>query len=325
MQTSVPLGLARLLSASLPSTYAIGRTLETTKRRHARSAGPSGDATRRVSTGVAAAVAVALVLMLTGAQAAAARPAPDTGFSMPYSGPAKYEYLAPKQAKNSRQINKPIGLKRANKIAAGLGLSKKHVLKEWQYLAFISGKGLNGSGDPESAKLADQSVRIFTNTTGRPLSYDTVLGSYGLFVNEEGMLMSLANLAAPTRIANELLVPGGYVNTWFLANRAKRSLVQLYRSGYTVEAFYGNQAQQLKESYPAQLVPNTRKGVSTQVGMSMAPALWLTNFALLYTLKPEIAAKMPAYWTPIPADVADAILASPNGQVRWSEYEEYFE
>ncbi|WP_291993990.1 hypothetical protein [Candidatus Accumulibacter sp. ACC003] len=203
-----------------------------------------------------------------------------------------------------------------------MGLKKKNVLTEEQYLLFISGGGVDGNAD--DAKLADQSVRIFTNTTGRPLVYldqcgdpvESVLASYGLFVNEQGWLMSLANRDAPTRIANVLLAPGGYINTWFMANCATSSLVQLYRSAYTVEAIYGNKAQE--RSGVPQLVTNTKGGVRTQVGMSMAPALWLTNFALLYTLKPEIAASMPAYWAPIPATVADAILKSATGQVPYS-------
>ena len=96
------------------------------------------------------------------------------------------------------------------------------------------------------------------------------------------------------------------------ANGATRSLVMLYRSPYPVEAAYGFVAQQ--QSGAAQLVTNTKGGVSAQVGMSMAPALWLVNFILIYILNPALAAHMPAYWTPIPAAVADAILASPTGQ-----------
>ncbi|MFY9915969.1 MAG: hypothetical protein WAK18_14970 [Nocardioidaceae bacterium] len=227
-----------------------------------------------------------------------------------------------------RQINQPIGQRRADRIARKIGLKKNKTLTEKQYLLFISGGGVGG--DADNAKLADQSVRIFTNTWGRPLVYrdeqgqlvSSVLASYGLFVNEEGWLMSLANLDAPTRIANILLVPGGYVNTWFLHNGAKRSLLQLYRSAYTVEAYYGNQAQQ--QSGIPQLVANTKDGVHTWVGMSMAPSLWLTNFALLYTLNPKIAASMPARWAPIPTTVADAILASPTGQVPYREYAHLF-
>lgn len=283
---------------------------------------------RWFSAAASVAVAVALLLTVTGthgvaARGVAARPASDTGFVKPFSGPQRYEYLAPTQATNPRQVNRAIGQKRADRIARRLGLDKERTLTELQYLAFISGKGLNGSGDPDSAKLADETVRIFTNTKGRPLSYGTVLASYGLFVNERGWLMSLANLDAPTRIANVLLAPGGYVNTWFRANHAKRSLVQLYRSGYKAEAAAGNKAQQ-RSGIP-QLVTNTKADVSTEVGMSMAPALWLTNFALLYTLNPEKAAQMPAHWAPIPTPVAEAILASPTGQVSWIRYREYFE
>jgi hypothetical protein len=137
-------------------------------------------------------------------------------------------------------------------------------------------------------------------------------------VNERGLLQSLANEHAPTRQANILLEPGGYINTWFLANGAKRSLLQLYTSAYTVEAIYGFISQTITDL--AQLVPNRKAGVRTEVGMSMAPALWLTNFALLYTLKPEVAAHMPAYWTPIPRNVALAIHASPEGQVEYSRF-----
>ena len=56
----------------------------------------------------------------------------------------------------------------------------------------------------------------------------------------------------------------------------------------------------------------------------MAPSLWLTNFALLYTLKPSIAAQMPAYWTPIPAPVAGAIRATRTGFVPYGPYASYF-
>ena len=45
----------------------------------------------------------------------------------------------------------------------------------------------------------------------------------------------------------------------------------------------------------------------------MAPALWLTNFMLIYTLNPAFAAYLPAYWAPIPATVANAILTSHIG------------
>jgi hypothetical protein len=54
--------------------------------------------------------------------------------------------------------------------------------------------------------------------------------------------------------------------------------------------------------------------------MSMVPSIWLVNFALLYILNPSVAASMPGAWAPIPSNVADAILASPTGQVPYSDY-----
>ncbi len=54
--------------------------------------------------------------------------------------------------------------------------------------------------------------------------------------------------------------------------------------------------------------------------MSMVPSIWLVNFSLLYTLNPALAAEMPANWAPIPSTVAEAILASPTGQVPFSDY-----
>jgi hypothetical protein len=258
---------------------------------------------------------------------AAGHAASETGFSKPFSGASRYEYLAPTEATDASQLNIPIGQRRADEIALGLGLVKADTLTEQQFLEFISGGGVGG--DPAAAKLVDESVRILTNTTGRPLYSKvkgvltpSVLASYGLFVDERGWLMSLANEEAPTRQVNAVIAPGGYMGEWMRANGATSSLVQLYRSGYTVEAFYGFVAQQV--SGAAQLVTNTKGGVSTEVGMSMAPAIWLVNFALIYTLNPELAAFMPAHWAPIPATVADAILRSPKGKVRYSRFESAF-
>ncbi|MEZ5239965.1 MAG: hypothetical protein R2716_13790 [Microthrixaceae bacterium] len=52
--------------------------------------------------------------------------------------------------------------------------------------------------------------------------------------------------------------------------------------------------------------------------------MWLTNFALIYTLDPDLAALMPAYWTPIPKPVVDAIRATDTGYVPYSDYSSYF-
>jgi hypothetical protein len=58
--------------------------------------------------------------------------------------------------------------------------------------------------------------------------------------------------------------------------------------------------------------------------MSMAPSIWIVNFVLLYMLNPKLGAEMPARWTPIPANVVQALKASSTGQVPFSQYESSF-
>jgi hypothetical protein len=262
-----------------------------------------------------------------GAAPAATKAGSGTGFTVPFSGPSRYEDLAPTQATDPSQINQPLGPQRTEEIAKKLRLHRADALTHEQFLLFITGGGKGGTQD--AAKLVDASVAILTNTTGRPLYSNvngvltpSVLGSYGLMVNEEGLLQSPANAKAPTRQINTLLAPGGYLDTWMRANGATRSLAMLYRSPYLIEAAYGYVAQQI--SGDAQLVPNVKSGVRTTVGMSMAPALWLVNFILIYTLNPDLAAYMPAYWTPIPENVVAAIRTSQCGQVPYADYRSSF-
>jgi hypothetical protein len=275
----------------------------------------------------ALALAGTVLLTMAGAPATqaagAVRTASATGFSIPFTGPARYLPLAPTETSAASQLHQPLGQQAADALAVKVGLRKSGAFTQQQYLEFISGQGVGG--DPAPAALVDASVRILTNTTGHPLYSvvngvltPTVLASYGLFVTKDGWLESPAFETAPTRQVNAVIAPGGYMGRWMRANGATSSLIMLYRSAYLVEAAYGFVAQQI--SGQAQLAANTKNGTSAEVGMSMAPALWLTNFALIYTLNPALAAEMPAWWAPIPPTVANAILASPTGRVRYSDY-----
>lgn len=286
-----------------------------------------GPTNRRSKFTAAVALAGVCLLFVMGLQVAIAGAVPQaptgTGFTKPFSGKRQYEPFAPVEIARAAQLNRPIGQMVADRIARKLGLRKAATFTERQYREFVTGRGVGGS--KADARLVDRSVRIFTNTIGRPLySYvngritRSVLASYGLFVTRSGLLESLANTHAPTRKANSVIAPGGYLGMWCKANGAKAALVALYRSAYTVEAIYGNRSQQI--SGVAQLVTNRKGAVTSEVGMSMVPSIWFVNFALLYTLKPALAAQMPAKWAPIPPNVADAILASPTGQVPYSKY-----
>jgi hypothetical protein len=293
-------------------------------------AGSAADPTpvTRPLTLLAVVVLAALSFALLAASEGIARPAiAATGFAEPYAGTPKYEKYAPTEATSSRQVNRPLGQRAADRIARKLGLDKRRVFTPRQYRLFISGKG-NG-GNRQDAALVDRSVRIFINTTGNPLHAKVngkvtpiVLGSYGLMVNPAGLLQSLANTHAVTRKVNPVIAPLGYMPRWCRRNSAKAALQQLYRSAYTSEVIFGHRSQQ--QSGVAELVPNQKGRTGTIVGMSMAPSIWIVNFLLVYTLNPSLAAKMPARWTPIPANVALALAESRTGQVRFSQYESSF-
>ena len=282
----------------------------------------------RSRTSITAIAAGALsVASLVGSQVVAHAATPAAGFAQPYAGTPKYQQYAPTEGTGARQINRPLGSKAADRIARKLGLNKAHAFTAKQYALFISGKGVGGK--KADAELVDASVRIFTNTSGRPLYANvngkvtpTVLSSYGLFVNPAGIVMSLANTSAPTRKVNVVLAPGGYLGEWCRKNGAQDSLRMLYQSAYTSEVVYGNKSQQ--QSGVDQLVSNQKAGRSSTVGMSMAPSIWIVNFVAVYTLNPKLAAYMPARWTPIPDSVVQAIKASRNGQVPYSEYQSSF-
>ena len=293
-------------------------------------AGTGADPTpvsRRLIFAAAIAVVASSVSLLTAAPGVARPASSATGFGQPYAGVPKYEKWAPTESTTAAQVNRPLGLKAADMIARKLGLDKEQVFTPEQYELFITGRGVGG--DPAAAELVDESVRILTNTTGNPLYANVngtltpiVLGSYGLFVNTAGVLMSPANDDSPSRLVNSVLEPGGYLDTWCRQNGCEASIRMLRRSAYTSEVVYLNESQQ--QSEPAELVPNQKRGRSSTVGMSMAPCIWIINLALIYTLNPNVAAKMPARWTPIPADVAQAIAASPTGQVPYSQYASSF-
>lgn len=249
------------------------------------------------------------------------------GWSQPFFGDPRYERFAPVEAASGRQVNRPLGLRLANRIAGELGLNPKLVFTHRQFVLFVTGTGHRGEKAP--AELVDKSVRILTNTRSKPLYAvvrgrltKIVLGSYGLLVNPKGWLESPANLDAATRQVNEVIKPGGYLGRWAALNGAERSIRMLYHSAYRSEVVFGNRAQKI--SGAAQLVPNQKGRRAAIVGMSMAPALWIVNFTLIYTLNPKLAANMPVRWTPIPARVALALAESPTGRVRYARYESLF-
>ena len=253
-------------------------------------------AIRRLISAATMSLAIVFVSSLAASQAVAGAAIGADGFAMPFAGTPKYQRYAPTETVRGSQINRPLGMRSANRLARELGLNERDVFTAEQYRLFVSGKG-NG-GDQADARLVRASIRILTNTTGSPQFArvngkltPVVLGSYGLTVNRAGKLESPANNNAPTRKINKVIAPGGYFPKWCRLNGASASLRMLYRSAYTSEVIYGNKAQQ--QSGAAQLVPNQKRTRGSIVGMSMAPALWFVNFTLMYTGTPRWPRRCP--------------------------------
>lgn len=251
-------------------------------------------------------------------------------FAEPFCGSKLYESLAPTQvaSTDTTKINMPIGQGKADELAKAFGLQKDKCFTPIQFFTFITGGGYGGN--LTNALMIADATLILTNTKQNPIvrsingnATSIVLGSYGLTVNEDGQLESCAQVTSPCRTVNEILVPGGWMETWCKANGATKALENLYSSAYTTEAVYSARSQ--GQSGNAQLVSyNLTGGNPVKIGMSMIPPLWIVNFCLIYTLNPELAAAMPAYWTAIPQQVAADLMNSPQGQINYCYYQQYF-
>jgi len=155
MRFTPPRRAARSLASTLLATFAIGRSREGRGRPSAGSAGPDGSTGRRFRAATAAGLAGTCLLTVTGTQvfasgmaAATTLRASGTGFSIPFSGPSRYEYLAPTEATSPSQLNQPIGQQATDYIARNLGLRKEDVSGEGdrRLAAVTSGRVLGVPG-----------------------------------------------------------------------------------------------------------------------------------------------------------------------------------
>ena len=298
-----------------------------------------------------------------GAVSVSAAPAPPvTGFNPTNAGPVKYQRYAPTEANRATQVNAPLTQKEADRLARIFGFDKDKAFSKKQYAAYLAGKGKPaGYTQAEAAKAAQLTrlaVGYLTNTTGntytRIINGEKVtvnLGSYGLIVSEDGMLKVPANCpdpsspdfsdCSPVRQINWVLapdaicdypdlakeppagVPCGYMGAWMRSNKARDTLKELYTSAYVQEAPYASKSQEAA-GIPQLIYVVRADGSAATVGVPVAPAMWITNYLLVYALSPETARMMPAYWAAIPEEVASALGDSANGQVPYADYIDYF-
>lgn len=310
-----------------------------------------------------ATVAALSLIFVGGAMSVSAAPAPpDTGFNETNAGVVKYQPFAPTEATRAQQVNAPLTQKEADRLARLLGFDKDKAFTKKQYAAFVSGKGRPAGYTKAEAQKAAQltrlSVEYLSNTTGN--TYTRIidgqevtvnLGSYGLIVDKDGMLRVPANCpepsspdfsdCSPVRQINWVLapdaicdnpdlaksppagVPCGYMGAWMRSNKARDTLKELYGSAYAREIPYASQSQD--DAGISQLIYVTRPdGSEAVVGVPVAPAMWNLNYLLVYALDPEAARYFPAYWESIPEEVVSAIQESPNGQVAYADFMDFF-
>ena len=107
--------------------------------------------------------------------------------------------LAPHRARRGKQINKPLGMKRAAQLAQVLGIDDSMILTEKQYRCLIGTPG-NRTTDQQTFF---QCIRQLTNSKGNAA---IPLSSYGLYVNDEGDVRSVCAPNAPCLDVNALLL-----------------------------------------------------------------------------------------------------------------------
>ena len=251
------------------------------------------------------------------------------GFSEPYCGEKEWEKYTPTPIDSSSpKLHQGIGKERADELAKIFGIEKRKCLSSMNFLKLISGSGV--SGNMTETLILNVATNWFINSKDNPIICNIdgvptpiVLGSYGLMVNENGKLQSLAQDTSPCREANALLAPGGYLPIWFKANGAEDSMIMFWASKALRDGvIYGSISQTIAEKN-AELVEYKSGVASAYVGMSMIPPIWIVNFIAVYVLDPDLAALMPAYWTPIPKEVKEALIASPTGQVDYKDFKQY--
>jgi len=115
----------------------------------------------------------------------------------------KWERLAPSVASRSEQINEPLGMERANRLAALLGIDKSMILTDQEYECTI---GVPPRGDDR--KLIYACINNLTNSNGNT---NIPLSSYGLAITDDrngdvpaGDVQSLCAPNAPCLVFNEL-------------------------------------------------------------------------------------------------------------------------
>jgi len=111
----------------------------------------------------------------------------------------KWARLAPDVARNSDQINEPMGMDRAKRLARLLGIDNGMILTDWEYQCTI-GAPADRSDDQKTILACITDLTNSNGNTNIPLS------SYGMAISddENGYVRSLCAPEAPCLVFNQL-------------------------------------------------------------------------------------------------------------------------
>lgn len=108
----------------------------------------------------------------------------------------KWAHLAPSIARHPDQINEPLGMDRARRLARFLGIDKSMILTDAEYQCTI--------GTPPRTPDQETIFRCIGNLTNSNGNTAIPLSSYGLSITDQGDVQSVCAPEAPCLVFNQL-------------------------------------------------------------------------------------------------------------------------
>lgn len=255
----------------------------------------------------------------------------------------KNMWLIPKTT-DTTKINKPIGIKMAYHIAAKYGIIDSIFTKN-EFYKFLYGSTPKNEwkfdiSREEVIKQTTQCLINLTNSIGGTINstmlispiincgFDSItctniqpLSSYGLKYitkNNELYITTDCSVNQPCLNINSFLA-GPLQQICHSSGCLNKAHKLLNNPLFVRCAILSKKCQDNCISTGCMFKDNgDYYGVPTQFSM------WIVNFALIFMLRPELAAYMPMYKTKIPDDVAIALIDSNGEGIRYEEYKHLF-
>ena len=238
-------------------------------------------------------------------------------------------------ALNNEQVNAPIGLALAHKIASNYRLTP---FTQEEFYKFLYGTSPNWPfkiSRKEVIKNTVDCIINLTNTVGGVNNAISIispflqfkynippLASYGLkFKNSSSgpVILSDCTTGQPCLTFNQYII--GPLQKICKDSGCLNKLQNVLRNPIFIQGARISASCQASTEGPC-IWNDPVDGQS--YGVPVSYAIWIVNFGFLYTLCPKIAAYIPKYRYRIPKQVASALKEnSPNG-VKWDDYKKFF-